>query len=212
MQKSLLVTIIVTGIVNAALAQNQPTPPPPLPARGQIPVPMPHPPLPPPMPRPVGVLPTALGIRAPELNLPGPDGKKLKLSEINKGRYVLLDFWSSWCLPCRAANPKVVKLYEAYSKKKFRNAPKGFTIVSYSFDLDKAQWIDAIKKDGLAWPYHFTDFKGWQSPVCKQYGVDHIPQAFLLGPDGKIIMRYGNVENVEADLEKYVLPERVQGK
>ena len=149
-------------------------------------------------------MPNQIGTKAPELAFPNPNGKVLKLSEINKGRYVLLDFWSSWCLPCRASSPRLVQLYNEYSKRKFKGAPKGFTIVSYSFDLDKEHWQAAIDKDGLVWENHFSDFKGWQSPVCKTYGVVRIPQAFLLDSKGKIIGRYTGIEEAERDITKYV--------
>ncbi len=150
------------------------------------------------------VRPLAIGQRAPELKLPNPAGKVLKLSEINKGRYVLLDFWSSWCIPCRASSPRLVQMNTDYSGKKLKGATKAFTVVSYSFDLDTERWEAAIKKDGLVWEYHFSDFKGWNSPVCKLYGVERIPQAFLLDPNGKIIGRYANVEDAERDIVKYV--------
>jgi thiol-disulfide isomerase/thioredoxin len=150
------------------------------------------------------VIPVKIGQKAPELKFPNPAHKELKLSEINKGRYVLLDFWSSWCIPCRASSPRLVQVYNDYSKRKFKGAPKGFTVVSYSFDQDTERWGQAIDKDGLIWPYHFSDFKGWGSPVVKLYGVEHIPQAFLLDPKGKIVGRYGSIEEVEKDIVKYV--------
>ncbi len=148
------------------------------------------------------VKPVAIGQKAPDLKFPNPAGKVLKLSEINKGRYVLLDFWSSWCIPCRASSPRLVQLYNDYSKKQFKGATKGFTVVSYSFDLDLPRWQEAINKDGLVWEYHFSDFKGWSSPVCKLYGVERIPQAFLLDPKGSIIGRYSSIEQAEADIAR----------
>lgn len=148
--------------------------------------------------------PVAIGQKAPELSFPNPQGKVLKLSEINKGRYILLDFWSSWCIPCRASSPRLVQVYNDYSKRKFKSAPKGFTVVSYSFDMDKEHWEAAIAKDGLVWDYHFSDFKGWRSPVCQFYGVERIPQAFLIGPNGTILGRYSGIEEVEKDIVKYV--------
>lgn len=142
------------------------------------------------------------GQKAPELVYNGPDGKPVKLSEINKGRVVLLDFWASWCRPCRAANPQVVKLYKEYSNKKFKNAKKGFTIVSVSLDQNKEAWIGAIKADGLEWPNHMSDLGGWQSGAASTYGIQFIPQAFLLGPDGKVIGWYMSAEQAEEDIKK----------
>lgn len=100
-----------------------------------------------------------------------------------KGKYVLLDFWASWCGPCRAENPNVVKAYNKYKDK-------GFTILSVSLDQPgKHQaWMDAIHKDGLTWT-HVSDLKFWDNEVAKQYGIRAIPQNFLIDPEGKIIAK-----------------------
>ena len=144
-----------------------------------------------------------IGMPAPELAYPNPEGKEIKLSEINKGRYVLLDCWASWCGPCRASNPGLVKIYNEFSKKKFKNAKKGFTVVSFSLDQKKEAWIAAIAKDGLIWPNHMSDLKGWQSVVSQSYGISYIPQAFLIGPDGTILGKYGRAEEALDDIKKY---------
>jgi len=142
------------------------------------------------------------GMQAPELSFDNPDGKQIKLSELNKGRIVLLDFWASWCRPCRAANPQVVALYKNYSNKKFKKAKKGFAIMSVSLDQNKEAWVQAIKADGLEWPNHISDLGGWQSKAADIYGIQFIPQAFLLGPDGKVIGWYMSAEQAEEDLKK----------
>ena len=146
-----------------------------------------------------------MGQKAPELAYPNPQGKVIKLSEINKGRYVLLDCWASWCGPCRQSNPGLVKIYNEYSKKKFKNAKKGFTVVSFSLDMDKGRWLDAIKKDGLVWDTHMSDLnqKQWGSAICPLYGLQYIPQAFLIDPNGNIIGKYGRAEEAEKDIAKY---------
>ncbi len=143
-----------------------------------------------------------VGSEAPELVFKNPDGEEIKLSEINNKRIILLDFWASWCGPCRYANPKLVKLYDDYKDKKFKNAKKGFTIVSVSLDKQKNRWTTAIEKDKLAWPYHMSDLGGWQSKPAEIYGVRFIPQAFLIGPDGKIIAKYQFAEQAAEDLKK----------
>ena len=147
-----------------------------------------------------------VGQKAPELAFPNPEGKALKLSEINKGHYVLLDFWASWCGPCRHANPGLVKLYNEYSPKKFKDAKNGFTVVSFSLDMNKDRWVNAIKSDNLNWPYHMSDLnpQQWGSAVCQIYGIQYIPQAFLIGPDGKIIGKYNSGEEAESDIKKFV--------
>lgn len=144
-----------------------------------------------------------IGQKAPELAFPNPEGKVLKLSEINKGSYVLLDFWASWCGPCRAANPGVVKMYNELSKKKFKGAKKGFTVVSFSLDKDENQWKAAINKDGLIWPYHMSDLKAWQSAATQLYGLAYIPQCFLLDPDGNVIGKYNHPEEAVQELMKH---------
>ena len=116
---------------------------------------------------------------APEIALPNPDGKVLKLSDL-KGKVVLIDFWASWCGPCRAENPNVVRLYEKYKNK-------GFTVFSVSLDDEKSKWKDAIRKDNLSWPTHVSDLKGWKSPVVTSYGFDGIPFTVLVNKEGKMI-------------------------
>jgi thiol-disulfide isomerase/thioredoxin len=121
----------------------------------------------------------SIGNKAPDLNFPNPSGKNISLSSL-KGKIVLLDFWASWCKPCRAENPNVVRLYKQYKDK-------GFTIYSYSLDKDAEKWKGAIQQDGLTWPYHTSDLKGWQAAGSAIYNVQSIPQTFLIGRDGDII-------------------------
>jgi thiol-disulfide isomerase/thioredoxin len=124
---------------------------------------------------------TAIGTNAPEINLETPEGTKLSLKSL-RGKYVLVDFWASWCGPCRGENPNVVKAYN-----QFKDKGKGFTIYSVSLDNAKPNWTKAIAADGLLWPNHVSDLKGWQSSAAAAYGVQSIPASFLLDPNGKII-------------------------
>ncbi len=118
------------------------------------------------------------GNEAPDIALPDPDGKIVKLSSL-RGNYVLIDFWASWCRPCRAENPNNVKLYQKYH-------PKGFEIYGVSLDRSKESWLKAIKDDHLTW-IQVSDLKFWQSEGAKIYNVRAIPHTVLLDKEGKII-------------------------
>lgn len=142
-----------------------------------------------------------IGQAAPELAYNNPEGKELKLSEISKKRVVLIDFWASWCRPCRKANPGLVKFYHEYKDKKFKDAKKGFTVLSVSLDEGKDKWVAAIAKDSLTWEYHMCDMGGWKSKAAELYGVQYIPQAFLVH-NGKIVGMYQSAEAAEGDLKK----------
>ena len=124
--------------------------------------------------------PIAIGTEAPDISLSDPFGKKYTLSDL-KGKVVLLDFWASWCGPCRRENPSVVKIYDKYNSK-------GFEVFSVSLDKEqqKQRWVDAINKDNLKWPYHVSDLKFWQSAPARVYGVRSIPKTFLIDREGKI--------------------------
>ena len=124
---------------------------------------------------------SAIGSIAPELNFPDPNGDVISIESL-RGNYVLIDFWASWCRPCRAENPNVVKLYNEYKNK-------GFTVLSVSLDRDKNRWVGAIKQDNLYWPNHVSDLKQWKSEAVKTYGFTGIPFTVLLDPEGKIIAK-----------------------
>jgi peroxiredoxin len=115
---------------------------------------------------------------APDFTLPDPDGKLIALSSL-RGKYVLVDFWASWCMPCRQENPNVVAAYQNFKGK-------NFTVFGVSLDKDKASWVRAIKDDKLTWP-HVSDLKYWNSAVVPLYNIEGIPFNVLLDPEGKII-------------------------
>lgn len=135
----------------------------------------------------------AVGSEAPEIILDGPDGKPVALSSL-KGQYVLLDFWASWCGPCRRENPNNVVLYNKYHSK-------GFEIYGVSLDSNKDKWKEAIANDQLTWK-HVSDLAGWESSAGKAYNVSSIPQTFLLDKEGKIIAIGLRGEDLKLKLEE----------
>lgn len=130
------------------------------------------------------------GMEAPEIAMSDPDGVTRRLSDL-RGKVVLIDFWASWCGPCRRENPNVVKLYHKYHDQ-------GFEIFSVSLDKDGNAWRNAIKSDGLVWPNHVSDLKQWSSAAGKTYGIMSIPATVLVDREGNIIAR--NLRG--ADLER----------
>ncbi len=130
---------------------------------------------------------TSIGDEAPDIIMANLDGKEMKLSSL-RGKMVLIDFWASWCGPCRRENPNVVGAYDKYQKAKFKTA-KGFEIFSVSLDQNKDAWKAAIAKDGLVWKYHVSDLKGWQNGAAAVYGVTSIPMSFLIDENGIIVAK-----------------------
>jgi len=137
---------------------------------------------------------TAVGSIAPDIKLLTPDGKELALSSL-RGKVVLLDFWASWCGPCRRENPNVVRIYNTYKDK-------GFTVFSVSFDKSAEPWKAAIAQDGLIWPNHVSDLKGWGSMAAGLYGITSIPRTFLLDKDGKILATNLRGEELEQKVKE----------
>lgn len=137
-----------------------------------------------------------LGNKAPEIMQASPKGNVITLSSF-KGKMVLVDFWASWCGPCRAENPAVVAAYNKYHNLNFKIG-NGFEILSVSLDQNAIAWEKAIEKDQLVWPYHVSDLQGWSNAAALRYGVNSIPTNVLVNGEGIIIAK--NLRG--SDLEK----------
>lgn len=139
--------------------------------------------------------PTSIGAMAPDFTQNDQDGKAVSLSSF-RGKYVLLDFWASWCGPCRQENPNVVAAYNEFKDK-------GFTVLGVSLDRPGAKdaWLEAVKKDGLIWT-QLSDLKGWENAAAQLYGVQSIPQNFLIDPSGKIVGKNLREEALQAKLRE----------
>jgi thiol-disulfide isomerase/thioredoxin len=142
-----------------------------------------------------------VGNKAPELAYPNPEGDTITLSSL-QGKLVLIDFWASWCPPCRAENPKLAKVYTNFKDKKFEGG-NGFTVYSVSCDKEKEAWKHAIIADSLVWKSHVSELKGWEAEATYTYKISSIPSNILVDGNGTILAK---------DLTAEALSNFLQGK
>jgi len=143
-----------------------------------------------------------IGQQAPELSYVSPDGKLISLSSL-RGKMVLIDFWASWCMPCRVENPNLVEVYRKYRNKRFTQG-KGFSVYSVSLDTDREAWVKGIAKDGLIWESHVSDLKGWNADVVSLYKVEAIPANFLIDAHGIIVAKNLRAEALGQTMESFL--------
>ena len=125
------------------------------------------------------------GTIAPNFTATNIEGKTVQLSDF-EGKYILLDFWASWCGPCRRDNPQLVKLYEKYKTAKFKDAD-GFVILSVALEQSEKRWLDAIKADNLDWETHISTAQNPNQIIPDLYQVTQVPTKFMISPDGQIM-------------------------
>lgn len=143
-----------------------------------------------------------IGNILPDLTLNDPEGNPLSISDL-RGNIVFVDFWASWCRPCRKENSIVLETYKKYSEQDFKHA-EGFKVMSISLDKTKEDWVNAIEEDGLIWEEHVSDLKGWRSPVAKKFNVRAIPMNYLINQDGVIIAKNIRAHQIEENLNNLV--------
>lgn len=149
------------------------------------------------------------GEMAPAFKAQLVDGEAFDLAAL-QGKYVLLDFWGSWCAPCRRQNPDLVKLYDNFNQKSFKGAT-GFEIVSIGVEQSERNWLTAIEKDDLKWPFHILDPSGggsetFNGPVSSLYTINSIPTSFLIDPKGIIIAVNPSYNQMKKTLTKHLQP------
>ncbi|MEC7453949.1 MAG: TlpA disulfide reductase family protein, partial [Bacteroidota bacterium] len=133
-----------------------------------------------------------VGDVAPDFKAPSPNGELVTLNQA-KGKFTVIDFWASWCKPCRNQSPELVELYNTYKSQ-------GVNIVSVSLDRSNKRWLDAIEDDGLNWT-HVSNLKHWQDPIAEEYNVRSIPELFLVDDSGTVLARSHDLASIKSILK-----------
>lgn len=144
------------------------------------------------------------GIKVPNIALPNPQKQTLQLKDINKNKIVLIDFWASWCKPCRQNNPKIISIYHHYKNSTFQNNATGFEVYSVSLDNNTQNWLNAIQNDQIPWLTNVVDTTAFASPYTKKFQFLSIPTSYLIDQNGIIIGKNLTPNQIDYELKRRI--------